>query len=132
MKHKNHISTKHSVLVILSVLLITACYGGGSSNSKAQIPSLMSPKTVTGNAASKNNEGVDHLVQGHYKTALKYFQEAISAKPDFAEAHFNLAISLDGMGKHTEATSAFEKAKEFGGDNLKIAENAILKKHLNL
>lgn len=129
MKQNKKITLISSVFVILALLLISACTGGSS---RPQIPSLNSPATLTGNAAAKNNEGVDHLVQGHYKIALKYFQEAISAKPDFAEAHFNLAISLDGMGKHADATSAFEKAKEFGGSNQKITENAMLKKHLNL
>lgn len=132
MKQNGLMCLKFSVLGIASILLLSACYGSGGSNSRVQIPSLMSPGTVTGDAASKNNEGVDHLVQGHYDVALKFFQEALAAKPDFAEAHFNMAISLDGMGKHAEATTAFQKAKEFGGDNQKIVESTILKKHLNL
>ncbi len=113
-------------------MFISACTGSGTSNSRAQIPALMSPGSVTGDAASKNNEGVDHLVQGHYDVALDFFKEALAAKPNFAEAHFNMAVSLDGMGKHAEATNAFKKAKEFGGNNQKIVESTILKKHLNL
>ncbi len=131
MKQRQQIYLNFSVLAIASALWLSACSGSGSS-SRAQIPSLMSPASVTGDAASKNNEGVDHLVQGHYDVSLKYFQEALSAKPNFAEAHFNMAIALDGMGKHAEATDAFKKAKEFGGDNQKIVENTVLKKHLNL
>ena len=129
MKHRNLVHLKLSVIGILSSFLLSACYGSGSS-SRNQIPALMSPTDMTGDAASKNNEGVDHLVQAHYDVALGFFQEALSANPNFAEAHFNMAISLDGMGKHAEATTSFQKAKDLGGDNQKITENPVLKKHL--
>lgn len=114
------------------MLTLSACSGSGTSSSRPQIPALMSPDSVTGTAASKNNEGVDHLVQGHYDLAFDYFEEALSTNPNFAEAHFNMAISLDGMGKHGKATASFKKANDLGGSNPKISENAMLKKHLNM
>lgn len=118
-------------LFIVVVLLMAACSGGGGSGS--QIPALMSPSDM-GNqtAAAKNNEGVDHLVQGHYDVSTPMFQEAVAAAPNFAEAQFNLGVSLDGQGKHQEATEAFKKAKELGASNPKIAEAEILKKHLGM
>ena len=113
------------------VLLLAACYGGGGKVS--QIPSMMSPSGMANQeAANKNNEGVDHLVQGHYDVADPLFVQAISAQPDFAEAHFNLGVTLDGKGKHEEATEAFKKAVEFGKNNPKIAESEIVKKHLGM
>ncbi len=119
-------------IFILGILMMTlsACESSGTSNSRAQIPALMSPDSVSGPAASKNNEGVDHLVQGHYDVALDYFKEALSANPNFAEAHFNMAISLDGMGNHTKATASFQKASDLGANNPKISGNDMLKKHL--
>lgn len=119
----------------MMALSLVGCYGsgGGSKNSRAQISSIASPEGL-GNqaAASKNNEGVDHLVQGHYEIALKHFRKAIASKPDFAEAHFNLAVTLDGLGRHADATASFKKAKQFGGNNQKIVESTILMEHLNL
>jgi len=132
MKRKTLVGTALVLVGSWMIISLTACSRGGGGASRVQIPALMSPEGVSGAAAAKNNEGVDHLVQGHYDVALKYFKEALAAKPDFAEAHFNLAVSLDGIGKHAEATSAFEKARKFGGNNQKIAENSLLKKHLNL
>lgn len=111
----------------LTVLSLASCTGGGGG-SRAQIPALTS--SGSGPAVAENNEGVDHLVQGHYDVAVKHFKKALASNPNFAEAHFNLAVSLDGQGKHGEATESFKKAKELGGDNPKIAENAMLKKHL--
>ena len=109
---------------------LTACYGGPSA---PQIPSLMSPAGMTNTeAAAKNNEGVDHLVQGHYGISENFFRDAITAKPNFAEAQFNLAVALDGQGKHEDAKAAFQQALEFGANNPKIADQEVLKKHLGM
>ncbi len=119
------------VLGIITIVTFAACTGGGGGS--PSIPSIMSPNGMSNtSAAAKNNEGVDHLVQGHWNVAIDHLKEAISAKPDFAEAHFNLAVALDGKGKHADATEAFKKAQEFGGDNPKITGSEILKKHLNM
>ncbi len=118
-------------VVLFLVSFLISCTGGGGGGASSQISSLMSPDGMSNpEAGSKNNEGVDHLVQGHYDVSKPLFEAAISAKPNFAEAHFNLAVTLDGMGNHTEATESFKKALEFGKDNPKISENAVLKKHL--
>ncbi len=119
---------------VIALFTLTACYSsGGGGGSTAQIPALMAPADISNKeAAAKNNEGVDHLVQGHWDVALKHLDEAIAAKPNFAEAHFNRGIALDGKGDHTGATESFKKAKEFGGSNPKISENEILKKHTEM
>lgn len=123
-----------SLSIVIVLLALTGCYGsGGGGGSSAQIPAIASPANVSNkDAAAKNNEGVDHLVQGHYDVAAPLFQEAVGMKPDFAEAHFNLGLALDGKGDHAAATESFKKAKEFGGSNPKIAENDNLKKHLGM
>jgi Flp pilus assembly protein TadD len=118
-----------SVAALMMVLSLAACSGGGSS--APQISSLMSPSGMTNqDAAAKNNEGVDHLVQGHYDVSEKFFRDAIAAKNNFAEAYFNLGVALDGMGKHEDAKAAFQKAQEFGANNPKITGSEIVKKHL--
>jgi len=81
-------------------------------------------------AASKNDEGVSHLVQRHWDTAAGFFKEAIEADPNLAEAHFNLALSLHKTGKHGDATEHFKKAKELASGNSKIINNKILKDHV--
>jgi len=120
----------------VALFVVAACSGGGSgggSSSGGGIPALMSPPTMSNATASqKNNEGVDHLSQGHYDVAEPLFREAITAQDNFAEAHFNLAVTLDGKGDHVGATAEFTKAKEQGGSNPKIVENDLLKKHLGM
>ena len=119
-------------IAVVALTGLTSC-SYGDRGASTQIPALMSPADMSNKEASaKNNEGVDHLVQGHFDIAAKHLTEAIAAKPDFAEAHFNLATAYDGMGKHPEATEAFKKAKELGGSNPKITEDPALKKHLSM
>ncbi|MBN4054473.1 tetratricopeptide repeat protein [Nitrospira defluvii] len=131
MKRKSTFRFGVFVVGITTILTFSACTGGGST--APQIPSIMSPTGMSNtDAASKNNEGVDHLVQGHWDVAIKHLSKAIAAKSNFAEAHFNMAVALDGKGKHADATASFKKAQEFGADNPKITESTILKKHLNM
>ncbi len=82
--------------------------------------------------AEDNNEGVGHFEQGHWDVAQKHFQKAVAANADLAEAHYNLALALDKMGEHGEATKHFQMALDHGADNPDIANSGILKAHLGM
>ena len=127
---------KHLLLGILAVSFLISCYGGpggGPAKSPAVNMALNSPKDFANkDAATQNDEGVDHLQQGHWAVSAEHFQKAVAAAPNLAEAHFNLGLALDEMGKHPEATEEFKKAKELAPSNPKIADNEIVKKHLGM
>jgi protein O-GlcNAc transferase len=44
------------------------------------------------------------------EAAIWNFQQAINAKPDYAESHYNLGISLQTIGKIDAAISSFQRA----------------------
>ena len=44
-------------------------------------------------AQADNNLGLTYGKSGKHREAIKAFKEAILAKPDYAEAHYNLAIT---------------------------------------
>lgn len=79
-----------------------------------------------------NDEGVSQYKQGHMDVATGWFQKAVKADPKLAEAHYNLGLSLDKMGKHEEATAAFKQAAELAPANPTIKDSPILKKHLGM
>jgi len=113
---------------------LTFCYGGsgGPPKSPAVGMALEAPSgSANREAAMKNDEGLGHLKQEHWETSAGYFQDAIKLDPNLAEAHFNLALAYDEMGKHGEASDQFKKAKELAPNNPKIVDNDILKKHLS-
>jgi Tfp pilus assembly protein PilF len=79
-----------------------------------------------------NDEGVSQYKQGHMDVATNWFQKALKADPKLAEAHYNLGLSLDKMGKHEEATAAFKQAAALAPANPAIKDSPILKKHLGM
>jgi len=89
---------------------------------------LMAPAGVAG--VVENNEGVDHYQQGHWDVAQEHFTKAVAANAALPEAHYNLALALDKLGNHGEATNHFKKALELAPDNPKIADSKILKAHV--
>ena len=117
--------------VILACLLaVVACDSGkpAVTVSGSADTALMSPASSPGRA--DNDEGVGHYKQGHWDVATDWFKKAVKADANLAEAHYNLALSLDKMGKHEDATAAFKKAADLAPANPTIKDSPILKKHL--
>jgi len=103
--------------------------GGGKTRAgAAPDAALMSP---AGSAARMaNDEGVSHYQQGHWDVAMEHFQKAVKADPNSAVVHYNVALTLDKMGKHQDATTSFKKALELAPSDPAIKDSEILKKHV--
>jgi Flp pilus assembly protein TadD len=119
-----------SVGLILGLLILgVGCdYGKSGSGTPAGDSALMSPASSAGRM--DNDEGVGHYKQGHWNVSEGHFRKAIKADSNLAEAHYNLGLALDKMGKHDEATTEFKKAAELAPNNPAIKDSAILKKHI--
>jgi Flp pilus assembly protein TadD len=121
-------------LAMFSVLVsVVSCdtsqTGGGTrkAGTAADAP-LFAPASTA--ARSDNDEGVGHYQQGHWDVAMGHFQKAVKADPGSAVVHYNIALTLDKMGKHDEATQSFKKALELAQNDPAIKDSEILKKHL--
>ena len=121
-------------LILACLIGVIACDSGKptgtATTSAGPDTALMSPASSPGRA--DNDEGVGHYKQGHWDVATDWFKKAIKADANLAEAHYNLALSLDKMGKHEDATAAFKKAAELAPANPAIKDSTILKKHLGM
>ena len=80
----------------------------------------------------ENDEGVGHYQQGHWEVAMEHFRKAVKSDPNSAVAHYNIALTLDKMGKHDEATNSFKKALELAPADPVIKDSEILKKHVTM
>lgn len=80
--------------------------------------------------ASENKEGIAHFKEGHWDVAEKHFLAALAVNEKLAEAHYNLALALDKLGNHGDATAHFKNALELAPGNVNISESQILKDHL--
>lgn len=85
---------------------------------------LIAPSISPGRA--QNDQGISHLRAGHWALAATYFRTAIAADTALAEAHFNLGLALDRLGKTSEAKTAFRHALGLAPGNSKISQSPRL------
>lgn len=123
------------IITVLSAALITTALlksdftSQGGNNNFSSSPSDVSSKTTTGvksaqlqnsNAASAltmeqqakalYDQGVKFTKAGKYEDAVKAYQQAVSLKPDLAEAQHELGFALFKLKKYEEAIVAFKQA----------------------
>jgi superkiller protein 3 len=89
---------------------ITAVFGMGSQ--PISEPTVKKTTTGTVDATAIYNKGVALMHEKKFAAAIVDFEAAIKAKPDFAEAHNNLAYCLrsEGPTKYQEALAHYNKA----------------------
>lgn len=119
-----------SLITALAGLSLAVAMGTFDLAGAATAPALEA--SGDSSAAMHNAEGVKHYNKEHWDVAAEHFQEAVAADGNLAEAHYNLALALDKLGKHKDAVTHFKKALDLAPDNPKIAESEILKKHLGM
>lgn len=97
---------------------VSAAFGMGSQ--PVPEPASKAVKSVV-DATAVYNQGVALMHEKKYAAALADFEKAVKAKPDFAEAHNNLAYCLrhQGPAKYSEALAHYDKAIQL---NPKLAE----------
>jgi tetratricopeptide (TPR) repeat protein len=123
------------IITVLGAALLTTALlksdltGQGGSNNLSASPSDVSSKTSTGSqpaqpqnsnvtsaltpeqqARALYNQGVKFTKAGKYEDAVKAYQQAVSLKPDLAEAQHELGFALLKLKKYEEAIVAFKQA----------------------
>ena len=81
-------------------------------------------------AHKHNEEGIMHYQKGHYDIALKHFQTSAKIDSKVGASHYNMALSLDKLGQHGDATMHFKCAKMLANGRKEITESKILKGHI--
>jgi tetratricopeptide (TPR) repeat protein len=104
-------------------------YGSKKAGKSTDAP-LVTP--ASSSARMENDEGNGHYQQGHWDVAMEHYQKAVKADPNAAAVHYNVALTLDKMGKHEDATASFKKALELAPDDPSIKDSEILKKHVGM
>ena len=120
---------RYSMTAVAAMFLIVLA--GGIDTASAKTPPALKAPAGAGDEGH-NAEGIKHYNKGHWKKAAQHFRGAVKADPKLAEAHYNLALSLDKLGNHREATQFFGSAFKLAPDNPAIAGSKILKDHLGM
>lgn len=111
---------------------VMACFamGGLEVGTAVAAPPLMTASDSKAHAL--NNQGIEQYNDEYWEEAHGYFQQAVEADPQSAEAHYNLALALDKMGQHMAAAKEFKKAQDLGTNNPDIQNSKILKGHVKM
>lgn len=70
-----------------------------------------------------NNLGADAVGRESWKEAEGYLRKAVTAKPELAAAHYNLASALGGLGRRAEELRELEAAARLDFDDAHILNN---------
>lgn len=102
------------VVVVLLIGVATACAADRPAPPSQILPP---PQTTSVTAASYMTDGVRYFMVGDWAQAAQAFQRAVEAQPDLAEAHYNLAVSLDHSGQAAEAKKHYVLAANLAPGN---------------
>jgi len=100
-----------------------------SACAATSVPLATTPGSNTA-ATEHNSEGIAHYNMGHWSVARDHFASAMKADPNLAEPHFNLALALDKLDLHSEATTHFKKAAELAPGNRAITQSSAYRNHV--
>jgi len=70
-----------------------------------------------------NISGACYQTLGQLEAAVNRFEQALAIKPDFAEAHSNLAVTLKALGQLNEAVKHYEQALAIKPDYTEALSN---------
>jgi len=65
---------------------------------------------------ARNNLGNALFLTGQLSKAIEQYQQALSIKPDYAEAYNNLGYALEQTGQIAEARAEYEEALRISPD----------------
>ena len=73
-----------------------------------------------------NIRGTRYANLGQFDIAISYYNRALSIKPDYVEAHYNLGFSHHRLGQLDAAVRSYKKIVAINPDYAKSHDNKIL------
>jgi Tfp pilus assembly protein PilF len=93
------------------LLVLFLCGALGCASPKTPPSSVLSaPTGSSADLVAKLEEGNRLFSTKDYARAEQSYRQTVAAYPTFAEAHYNLAVTLDRMGNRGEARSHYVEA----------------------
>jgi Tfp pilus assembly protein PilF len=108
-----------AVLTILLIMFVSGC----SRNVKGPLGPLNAPIGTVASVAQQVEQGNRDFAARHWTEAKSAYLTAIEHDPALAEAHYNLALTLEHLGDKGEARKHYVKAANLAPGN-KIIWNA--------
>ena len=111
--------------LICSLVFIGAC----SSTGKVKVMALNAPGGSNPEAASAVQAGNQAFTAGQWATAKQHYEKAIGVQKTLAEAHYNLALTLDRLGQRKQAEVHYTEAANFAPGHPVIWNSRIYRRY---
>ncbi len=111
-------------VVVMSLILLAACAGKEKS-----VDVLPAPPGTMSAAVAAMDEGNRLFRAKHYAEARAQYESALRVQPTLAEAHYNLARSLDYLGDPTGARKHYLEAANLAPGHKVIWDSPPLSKY---
>jgi len=112
--------------VVIGVVLLGACTSTPKSVTQ---PTLNAPLNANPTAIAAVNEGNQLFASGQWQPAKAQYEKALRAQDTVAEAHYNLALTLDRMGMRKEARTHYMEAANLAPGHQVIWNSPVLRRY---
>jgi tetratricopeptide (TPR) repeat protein len=119
-------------IVIVGGCLMVLGGMGCASNKPAPLTTLAPPPNVDSQVLQLFTEGSRLFREGRWEGARQQFQSAVQQQADLAEAHYNLAVSMDRMGDQAGAKKHYIEAANLAPGHKVIWNSPPLRRYGNV
>ncbi len=112
--------------LIFGLLFIGAC---SSTTEKGRVLTLNAPGRSNPEALVAMKAGNQAFATGQWATAKRHYEKAIHVQQTLAEAHYNLALTLDRLGNRREAETHYTLAADFAPGHPVIWNSRIYRRY---
>ncbi len=116
----------HNVLVLLVLTALLASCSGLNKSALAGVP-LTAPAGVPTAAALAVDRGNQLFAEGQWELASTQYTAALTLHPALAEAHYDLALTLQRLGRNREAVAHYKEAANLAPGHPVIWNSPLLR-----
>lgn len=112
--------------VFIGLLFLGAC---ASKPEAVKQPTLNAPVSASLSVRSAMSEGNQLFASGRWEAAKAQYEKVLQEKKTIAEAHYNLALVFDRLGKREEARPHYMEAANLAPGNQVIWNSPVLRRY---
>jgi Tfp pilus assembly protein PilF len=124
--------SKWRSIMIVGVCFIIIGIAGCASDKPAPLTTLAPPPNVDSQVLLLFTEGTRFFREGRWEAARQQFQSAVQQQTELAEAHYNLALSMDRMGDQAGAKKHYIEAANLAPGHKVIWNSPPLRRYGNV
>src|SRR5262245_31679432 len=113
----------------LGVIVLLCLLVGCTKNSGPTATVLTAPGGTKSDGPAQVDRGNSLFASQDWAGAEQAFRQTITADPSLAEAHYNLAVTLDRVGQQAEAKKHYMEAANLAPGNKVIWDSPPLRAH---